>query len=154
MVPQVTGKKVAAGRAAPSRPHEQRRIINNKLEDLSTPAAAGALVCSDSRPPPYTARAPPATSLKLLSYPQLKLRGIPYSRSHLRRLEAAGQFPRRVTLGEGVRPLIGWVEHEIENWIADKMARRTPATETEGGVRHGSEKGWARQPQPRCRGRE
>jgi prophage regulatory protein len=69
-----------------------------------------------------------ATGLRLVSYPQLKSRGIPYSRSHLRRLEASGQFPRHVTLGEGLGALIAWPEHEVDGWIAEKMARRVPAS--------------------------
>jgi prophage regulatory protein len=167
--PQLTGRKARAGRAAPSRPAGQRRIINNevknaptpandddaeldqqqagaknakdvgehaphqlhKVEDLSTTVAAGALVRSGSRPSPYSVRAPPtampATSLRLVSYRELKLRGIPYSRSHLRRLEATGQFPRHVTLGEGLGALIAWSEQEVDNWVAKKMARRMSA---------------------------
>ena len=38
--------------------------------------------------------------MKVLTFPELKTaKGVPYSRVHLRRLEAAGQFPRRVRLG-------------------------------------------------------
>jgi prophage regulatory protein len=164
MTPQTTGKKVTAGRAAPGRPREQRRIISNKvknapspandddteldqqqadvkktkdlgdprlithkIEDLGTAVAVGALVRSGLRPSPYNARGPPPTTgLRLVSYPQLKLRGIPYSRSHLRRLEAAGQFPPHITLGEGLGALIAWAEHEVDGWIAEKMAQRVP----------------------------
>ena len=97
----------------------------HKIDDLSTTVVAGALVRSVSRPSPYTARAPPSvTGLRLVSYQQLKLRGIPYSRSHLRRLEGTGQFPKHVTLGEGLGALIAWPEHEVDGWIAEKMARR------------------------------
>jgi prophage regulatory protein len=167
-LPQATGKKVTAGRDAPGRPPEQRRIISNKLpntlafpndddaklnqqqagakkvrnlgdaclithkiEDLHTTVAAGALVHLGSQPLPYAARAPPlamaATGLRLLSYRELKLRGIPYSRTHLRRLEALGKFPRHITLGEGLGALIAWPEHEVDQWIAERIARRIPA---------------------------
>jgi prophage regulatory protein len=170
-LPQTTGKKVTAGRAAPERPPSQRRIINNKawntavlttgayaeldqrqanaekarnlgdtrfithkVEDLHTTVAPGALVRLGSQPSPYAARAPPlvmpATGLRLLSYRELKVRGIPYSRSHLRRLEALGQFPRHMTLGEGLGALIAWAEHEVDEWIAARMARREPAGRT------------------------
>ena len=113
-----------------------RHLITHCVEDLGVTVAAGTLVRSGSRPSPYTARAPramPATGLRLVSYRQLKFLGIPYSRSHLRRLEAAGQFPRHVRLGEGLGAFIAWPEHEVDSWIADKMARRAPATEAEAG---------------------
>jgi len=103
----------------------------HKIDDLSTTVVAGALVRSVSRPSPYTARAPPSvTGLRLVSYQQLKLRGIPYSRSHLRRLEGTGQFPKHVTLGEGLGALIAWPEHEVDGWINEKMARRAPGVAT------------------------
>jgi predicted DNA-binding transcriptional regulator AlpA len=172
--PQATGKKVTAGRDAPGRPPEQRRIISNKvpntpafpndddaeldqqqadvmeaknlgdtylnrhkIEDHRTTTATGALMCLGSQPLPYAARAPPpaipVTGLRLLSYRDLALRGIPYSRSHLRRLEALGKFPRHITLGEGQGALIAWPQHEIDSWIAEKMARRAPPTKVEAG---------------------
>jgi prophage regulatory protein len=59
---------------------------------------------------------------KLLSYKQLgSTRGIPFSRTHLARLENNRKFPRRVTLGEH---RIGWVESEIDEWLAAKLAAR------------------------------
>jgi prophage regulatory protein len=100
----------------------------HKIEDLSASVAAGALVRFGSRPSPYRARGPPppmpAIDLRLLSYRDLKLRGIPYSRSHLRRLEATGHFPQHITLGEGLGALIAWAEHEVDQWIAERIARR------------------------------
>jgi predicted DNA-binding transcriptional regulator AlpA len=166
MTPQTTGKKVTAGRDAPGRPPDERRIISNrvqntpafpndddaepdqqqahakkatnlgdtclthKVEDLCTTVATGALVRLGTQLSPYAARAPPptmpATGLRLLSYRDLALRGIPYSRSHLRRLEASGKFPRHLTLGEGLGALIAWPEHEVSDWIAERMARRVP----------------------------
>jgi prophage regulatory protein len=102
-----------------------------QISDTPTPTGTSLLIGlkTSARPSPYNARAPPmlATGLRLVSYPQLKLRGIPYSRSHLRRLEASGQFPPHVTLGEGLGALIAWPEHEVDGWIAEKMARRVPA---------------------------
>ena len=48
---------------------------------------------------------------------------VPYSRQHLARLEAAGQFPLRVTLGPC---RVGWVQEEVEAWIERRMNDRTP----------------------------
>jgi prophage regulatory protein len=154
--PQSTGRKTRAGRTAPGRPQGQRPIVagskvknnpalaNNdtkkakdladagvspthKIDDLSATVAAGESVRFGSRPSPHSARGPPPPiGFKLLSYPQLKLRGIPYSRSHLRRLEATGYFPQHVTLGEGLGALIAWPEHEVDQWIAERIARRVP----------------------------
>lgn|SRR5215831_13847752 len=71
-------------------------------------------------------RGPP--SLRLITYKELKpLKGIPYSRSEIRRKEAAGQFPKRITLAEGDGALIAWVEHEIDAYIAARMAARDAA---------------------------
>jgi prophage regulatory protein len=48
--------------------------------------------------------------MRLLALPDLRARGIKYSRVHLARLELAGQFPRRVRLS-GNR--VAWVEDEV-----------------------------------------
>ena len=48
-----------------------------------------------------------------LSYKELKsLKGISYSRIHLKRLEDAGQFPKRVKTGARIY----WLEHQIDEW--------------------------------------
>jgi prophage regulatory protein len=39
----------------------------------------------------------------------------------LKRLEAAGQFPARVELGKNS---VGWIEHEVDEWIASRRVRR------------------------------
>ena len=39
---------------------------------------------------------------------------IPYSRTHIYRLEANGSFPRRVQVG---RKRVAWLESEIDDWI-------------------------------------
>jgi predicted DNA-binding transcriptional regulator AlpA len=49
---------------------------------------------------------------RLLTYPELKAKkGVPYTRQHLGRLEAAGLFPRRVQYGPN---RVGWWESEID----------------------------------------
>jgi prophage regulatory protein len=49
-----------------------------------------------------------------------------YSPQHIARLEAAGQFPRRVRLGAA---RVGWVEQEVLDWLRERIARRdTPGS--------------------------
>jgi prophage regulatory protein len=57
----------------------------------------------------------------LLTYPQLRQKGVPYTRMHLRRLERAGGFPRRVPLSE---QRVAWVAAEIDAWIKARIAKR------------------------------
>jgi prophage regulatory protein len=52
---------------------------------------------------------------------KLVLEIVPYSAAHLARLEKAGLFPRRVKLGAC---RVGWVEAEVNEWIADRIAKR------------------------------
>ena len=65
--------------------------------------------------------------MKLVTFRELKtIYGVPYCRQHLSRLEAAEQFPTRVTLGQC---RVAWVASEIEAWIEDRLAKRTaPST--------------------------
>jgi prophage regulatory protein len=44
-----------------------------------------------------------------------------YCLAHIYRLERAGLFPQRVRLG---RRAVGWVEHEIENWLRERVDAR------------------------------
>jgi prophage regulatory protein len=60
-------------------------------------------------------------SENLISYRDLKPKGIPYSKPHLWRLEKAGKFPERVPLGPG---RYGYVESEIDSYIAGLIAAR------------------------------
>jgi prophage regulatory protein len=52
--------------------------------------------------------------MKLVSYDDLKQMGIPFTRRHLARLEAAGKFPRHVKLGPRTN---AWVESEISQLL-------------------------------------
>lgn len=62
----------------------------------------------------------------LVSKKELKtVVGIPYSFQHIARLEKAGQFPKRVQLGEC---RVAWVHEEVMKWIADRIAQRDTAT--------------------------
>jgi prophage regulatory protein len=65
--------------------------------------------------------------MRLITYKELKpLKGIPFSREHLRRLEADGKFPKRVRLAEG-GDYYGYVETEIDNYLASRAAAREGA---------------------------
>ncbi len=46
---------------------------------------------------------------------------ISYSQNHIRRLEKAGLFPKRVQIGAN---RVGWVRAEVEQWINDRMGAR------------------------------
>jgi prophage regulatory protein len=52
-----------------------------------------------------------------------------YSSVHLARLEKAGTFPKRVRLGANA---VGWVEHEIHEWIAARVSERDQDTGRSG----------------------
>ncbi|MCW8309113.1 AlpA family phage regulatory protein [Acidiphilium sp. PA] len=59
--------------------------------------------------------------MKFIRYPELKDRGIPWTRVHLGRLVRAGEFPPPVNLGGNS---IAWVEAEIDAWAAERAASR------------------------------
>jgi prophage regulatory protein len=46
---------------------------------------------------------------------------VPYSPQHIRRLEYANQFPRRVRIGAN---RVGWVREEVELWLANRIGGR------------------------------
>lgn len=60
---------------------------------------------------------------KLISYDDLLARGICLSKVQLWRNERAGKFPKRVEIS---RQRIGWVESEIDAYIAARIAARQP----------------------------
>ena len=51
-------------------------------------------------------------------------KGITWSRTHVDREEKAGRFPQRVQLGPNS---IGWVEEEIDQWLAERARGRETA---------------------------
>ena len=57
---------------------------------------------------------------RLILRPEVKSR-VPYSDVHIWRLEQAGVFPRRVKVGAN---RVAWVEAEIDQWIAERLAAR------------------------------
>ena len=63
-----------------------------------------------------------AMTRKLVSKKELKsIYGVPYSFAHIARLEAAGQFPKRIRLGAC---RVAWVAEEVETWIDERIANR------------------------------
>lgn len=58
--------------------------------------------------------------MKLLSKKEVRAK-VTYSFAHIDRLEHEGRFPKRVRLGE---QRVAWVEQEIDEWIAAKVAQR------------------------------
>ena len=43
------------------------------------------------------------------------------SRQTIWRMEREGTFPKRIQINSGS---VGWLEHEVEAWLADRMANR------------------------------
>ena len=61
------------------------------------------------------------TGRRLLDYQALRERGIPWSRVHIARLEAARKFPLHINLGENS---VAWFEDEIDDFLEAKAAAR------------------------------
>ena len=61
------------------------------------------------------------TGRRHLDYQALRERGIPWSRVHIARLEAAGKFPLHIDIGENS---IAWFEDEIDDFLEAKAAAR------------------------------
>lgn len=64
------------------------------------------------------------TEKTILTQQQLAKR-VPYSRTHIARLERAGDFPKRVRLGPN---RVGWLASEVEAWIVERAEARTSTT--------------------------
>ena len=58
--------------------------------------------------------------MRILSKRQLK-ELVLYSPQHIARLEKAGKFPKRVSLGPC---RVGWVEDEVLDWLQQRLDRR------------------------------
>ena len=65
-----------------------------------------------------------ATAKKFIVLPQVQ-EIVPYSASHIWRLERSGHFPQRVRLG-GNR--VAWLQSEVNSWVESKLAARTDHT--------------------------
>ena len=64
------------------------------------------------------------TNVKLIRFADLAARGIPYTRTHISRMIHAGQFPKAVKIGTGTNGFIAFIESEIDDWIAARVAGR------------------------------
>ena len=62
--------------------------------------------------------------MRMLSKRQVK-ELVLYSPQHIARLEAAGQFPIRVKLGNN---RVGWIETEVLDWLQAKIDARDAST--------------------------
>ena len=60
---------------------------------------------------------------RLLRLPDVLAR-VPYSRSHIWRLEREGKFPRRIKLGAN---RVAWAADEIQEWITSRIRARDDA---------------------------
>jgi prophage regulatory protein len=63
---------------------------------------------------------------KILSYEDLKDRGIKFSRQWIVQLMKEGKFPKTVMLGAGHS--VGFIESEIDEWIEKLIAERDDLT--------------------------
>ena len=62
------------------------------------------------------------SKMKLVSKKELKtVLGIQYSFQHVARLEKAGQFPKRIRLGQN---RVAWLLSEVEAWVDERLANR------------------------------
>jgi prophage regulatory protein len=61
------------------------------------------------------------SDVKFLRYRDLAAKGIPFKRSHLRRLILAGKFPQPVAMGVATN---SFIESEVDEYIAAKIAER------------------------------
>jgi prophage regulatory protein len=63
--------------------------------------------------------------MKLIIFERLSLeKGIEYSRDHLRRKVATGEFPKPISVSSR---RIAWIEAEIDEWIERRAAQRPAA---------------------------
>ncbi len=61
--------------------------------------------------------------MKVIAYDLLKtVKGIGYSRDHLRRKVKAGEFPAPIAISDS---RIAWIEAEIDHWLEAKVAQRS-----------------------------
>jgi prophage regulatory protein len=60
---------------------------------------------------------PGSTRRRLIRRDELKRR-VPYSLTHVWRLEQQGEFPRRITIGEN---RVAWDEAEVDAWIEARI---------------------------------
>ncbi len=62
--------------------------------------------------------------MQVLSYADLKSRGIRFSRQWIHQLVLAGKFPKPIKLGKATT---GFVAREVDQWIEARIAERDRA---------------------------
>jgi prophage regulatory protein len=68
--------------------------------------------------PDHNGKDPPSLHhLRIITLKELR-RLVTYTDQHLRRLEKAGKFPRRIKLGEN---RVGWRLIDIEDWLRARL---------------------------------
>jgi len=97
---------------------------------------------------------PTLTELRIVRRPELRMI-TGFCDEQIDKMEAREQFPRRIHTGART---VGWVEHEVRQWLLDRMAERNDAVKAEAqrvarmppGMRHrlrvGRERGEATAP--------
>lgn len=65
--------------------------------------------------------------LRILRRQEVQIR-VGFCDQQLLKLEALGLFPRRMQTGFRS---VGWLEHEVDNWIVEKMRQREDAAKAE-----------------------
>jgi prophage regulatory protein len=58
---------------------------------------------------------------RLLTFEEVQARGVTHGRRHVDRLEAAGEFPKRVPVGTN---RVAWIATEIDDYIDSLIAKR------------------------------
>ncbi len=61
--------------------------------------------------------------MRILSKCQLR-ELVLYCPQHIARLEKAGAFPKRISLGQC---RVGWIEQEVLDWLQERIKRRDEA---------------------------
>src|SRR4051812_36369839 len=92
------------------------------LEGPGTTSPAADEVGTRARYRDHGARGPPLHVI--LSYGDLKTKGIRFSRQWIAKLVAAGKFPRPIQMGAAT---VGFIEAEVDEWIADRIRERDQA---------------------------
>jgi prophage regulatory protein len=62
--------------------------------------------------------------MKVLSFRDLRDKGIPFTRQHIHKLVQRGEFPRPVKIGDKTN---AWDEPEIDEYLKNRRKRRNEA---------------------------
>lgn len=63
--------------------------------------------------------------MRLVRYCELQAKGVPWSMTHLTRLEACGAFPRRIRFGTRT---VRWSEQAVDQWMAEHFGNSDAET--------------------------